>query len=59
MELPEDRVPEDSRVEIDAKITAGALLCVAGSTTGDLTYLLRVFHNRNEDDRRRAEGGPR
>lgn len=23
MELPEDRVPEDSRVEIDAKITAG------------------------------------
>jgi hypothetical protein len=29
VELPEELIPADSRVEIDAKITAGTLLCVA------------------------------
>lgn len=58
MELPEDRVPEDSRVEIDAKITAGVSPFAPSIPAGSLTRLPRIFHDWKENDRGRAPGSP-
>ncbi len=63
VELPEAWMPADSRVEIDAKITAGMTselrLAVVQTEAHELTQAAssRLLHDRPPNDRRRTEGG--
>lgn len=60
VELPESWIPADSRVEIDAKITAGESIdehCVISSFAFANFYAnARLLHNRPQDDNRRIRG---
>lgn len=50
VELPEERIPDDSRVEIDAKITAGELSIASGWSAGLTSMQPRLLYCREEAD---------
>lgn len=50
VELPDELIPADSRVEIDAKITAGEFFPRSGSQDGWNTNSVRLLYGWQTDD---------